>query len=65
VGVRLDLYDLADGGLGDLLELALAIAGYEGARKEIRLEALPTIQTALGPIRYPGRITIRREVGTR
>ena len=64
IAVRLDLVDFFRGGARDLFETALAISGY-GSAKEIRLEARPTVQTSLGPIRYPGPITIRRAVGRR
>ena len=65
VTTRLDLYDFAHGSARDLIELALALEGYGDARKEIRVELSPRIQTALGPIRYPGRIVLRREIGSR
>jgi len=63
IGAKLDLLKFFHGNARDLFDLALAFAGQGGATKEVRLEALPTIQTSLGPIQYPGRIVIRREVG--
>jgi hypothetical protein len=65
IGAHLDLLEFFRGSARDLFELALSLSGQGGATKEIRLEALPTVQTSLGPIRYPGRIVIRREVGGR
>jgi hypothetical protein len=53
-----------DGSAQDLFELALSIADQGGAPTEIALRATPTIQTPLGPMRYPQPITIlSREVG--
>lgn len=64
IGVSLDLVDFFEGSGRDLLELALAISGRGGAPKEIALRATPTIDTPLGPMRYPEPITIvSREVG--
>lgn len=65
IPIRLDLVEFFDGGAQDLLELALAIAGQNGAPKRIQLRATPTIDTAIGPIRYPQPITIAsRDVGS-
>ena len=62
--ISLDLLEFVDGSAQDLLELALSIANQGGAPKEIALRATPTIQTGLGPMRYPQPITIlSREVG--
>jgi hypothetical protein len=59
--VRFDALQLANGGgARDLLDLALAVAGYGGARKDLRLELLPTIETSLGPMRYPAPVVVRR-----
>ena len=44
--------------------IALAIAGVSGYQKEIRLDLEPTIETDLGPIRYPRPITVRRTEGS-
>ena len=62
IRMRLDLVEFFGNNLGDLIELAAALSGEQGGRsKEIRLQASPTIQTALGPIRYPGQITILQQ----
>ena len=64
ISVSLNLIDFFEGSAQDLVELALSIAGQGGDAKEVTLRATPTIETALGPIRYPEPITIvRRDVG--
>ena len=39
------------------------LAGEDTRRQTIRLEAQPTVSTAVGPIRYPGTISIDFPVG--
>ena len=64
ISVSLDLIDFFEGSARDLLDLALAVSGQGGAPTEVTLRAVPTVNTALGPIRYPEPITIvSREVG--
>ena len=64
VRISLDLLEFFEGSARDLGELALNLAGEGGAPKNVALRAVPTIRTALGPIRYPGEITIvSTEVG--
>jgi hypothetical protein len=63
IAVSLDAYELVGRSGGDLFDLALAIAGVEGHRKNVRLDLEPTVETDLGPIPYPSPITIRRDVG--
>jgi hypothetical protein len=64
VPVALDLWQFFQGSAGDALELAAGLAGLGSRRTEVRLRAIPTIDTPLGGIRYPGSITIvRRTVG--
>lgn len=58
ISMELDLYRFFESNARDLIELALSVAGAGGSPKNIRISAVPTIQTALGPIRYPGRIDI-------
>lgn len=62
VHVRVDLIDAVGGQLDDLVNLALAVAGA-GEPTRVRLEAIPSIETPLGPIRYPAPVRIEREVG--
>jgi hypothetical protein len=42
----------------DLVGLALAIGGRTGSPARLSLDAQPTVSTPLGPITYPGRVTI-------
>jgi hypothetical protein len=56
--VRVDLLEFFQGSAQDLVNLALSLAGQDAPPTEIRLEATPTIETPLGPIRYPRPITI-------
>lgn len=53
VEVSLDARDFFEGGARDLVDLALGIAGVGTEPVDVRLEAVPTLDTALGPIRYP------------
>jgi hypothetical protein len=64
VPVHLDLWQFFQGNAADALDLALGLAGVGARRTEVVLRAVPTIATPLGPITYPGSITIvRRTVG--
>ncbi len=45
-------------GYQNLLNLALAIGGSSGSSSRLTLMATPTVDTFLGPIKYPGEITI-------
>ncbi len=65
VRVSLDLLDFFEGSMRDLVELALSLAGAEGEPVEVRLEALPTIETALGPIRHPRPLVLGASAGAR
>jgi hypothetical protein len=58
--VRFDLVQLGAGGASDLYDLAVAIAGQGSVKKDLRLELVPTIETAMGPIQYPSPIVVRR-----
>jgi hypothetical protein len=42
----------------DILNLAMAIGGKNRNPARIALDAQPTVSTPLGPITYPGRVTI-------
>lgn len=64
VAMRLDLTDFFDGPARSLVDLALAVVGENSESRTVTLRAVPTIETPLGPIEYPGAITIaRRTVG--
>ncbi len=58
VVARLDLLEFFDGGLEELVNLAASLAGVDGAPVNVRMELLPTIETPLGPIRYPQPLVI-------
>ncbi|MBO6576021.1 MAG: hypothetical protein JJ896_09765 [Rhodothermales bacterium] len=64
IGVELNLISFFRNSAQDLVELVAAVAGVNGAPKRVSLRARPSIDTPLGPIRYPNEITIvSREVG--
>ena len=64
IDVSLDLLDFFQGSAQDLFDLALSIADPNAPPTEVALRATPTVDTALGPIRYPRPITIvSRDVG--
>jgi hypothetical protein len=65
LSARFDLLQLGSGGARDLFDLALAIAGYGPLQKDLRLELVPTIETSLGPIRYPAPVVVRRAAASR
>lgn len=56
--MRVDLIEFFDGNATDLLNLALRFAGADAEATEVKLRALPTVETPLGPIEYPAMITI-------
>lgn len=65
IRISLDLADFFEENASDLIDLALAAAGAGGEPRRIALRAVPTVQTAIGPIRYPQPITIvSGEVGS-
>jgi len=62
--IRLDLLEFFDRNAEDLIDLAAAVTGAGGSPRRISLRARPTIDTPIGPIRYPSPITIvSREFG--
>lgn len=58
VRAELDLLEFFEGSGPDLVELVLALSGNGGAPKQVAVRIQPTIQTALGPMRYPRPITV-------
>jgi hypothetical protein len=65
IDVEVDLVRFFDNNLRDLVDLALAVGG-EGEAQNVKLQARPTIRTAVGPMEYPGEITIvNKDVGRR
>lgn len=63
VDVHLDLIEFFEGSARDLFDLTLRLTGLGGEPKDISIEALPTIETSVGPIRYPSPIRIRTRIG--
>jgi hypothetical protein len=64
IGISLDLMDFFQGSAQDLFNLARSFANPGGPPTQVMLRATPTVDTAIGPIRYPSPITIvSREVG--
>lgn len=57
IDMELDLVRFFDGNLREIVNLALALGG-DGDPANIQLRARPTVRTAIGPITYPGEITI-------
>ena len=63
VRVGLNLVEFYEGNARDLFELASSLAGVGGEPKEVMVEVLPTVQTSLGPIRYPEPLRLRYTAG--
>ena len=62
--MRVNLRQFFDGPAGSLVNLAASFAGLGAHPTRIAVRAVPTIDTPLGPITYPGAITIvSRTVG--
>jgi hypothetical protein len=58
---RFELFDFVEGGgARDAFDLAMAIAGEGPEPADVRLELVPTIETPLGPMRYPAPVVVRR-----
>lgn len=66
VNISLDLFDFFERSGPDLFNLALNLLGAGEEASQVVLRAVPTVNTALGPISYPQPITIvDRRVGGR
>lgn len=63
VAVRLDLLEFFAGTAPELLGLALRFAGADADAAEVKLRAVPTVDTPLGLIDYPATIMIVRGDG--
>ncbi|MEM1054916.1 MAG: hypothetical protein AAGI52_05275 [Bacteroidota bacterium] len=63
VKIELDLVRFFGNNAGDLIDLVGDLAGDGSQPTILRLEAQPTVRTSLGPIRYPGTISIEFPVG--
>ncbi|TVP44307.1 MAG: hypothetical protein EA350_12060 [Gemmatimonadales bacterium] len=62
--VRLELLEFFDGSARDLVNLAAGLAGVGGEPVAVRLDATPTVDTPIGPIRYPRPISMGSTVGS-
>jgi hypothetical protein len=59
LAMNLDLVKFfKDKGYDSILNLALALGGANKSASHVMLRARPTVRTDLGPIQYPGEITI-------
>ena len=64
IAINVDLMDFFQGSAQELFNLARSIANPGAPPTEVTVRATPTVDTALGPIRYPNPITIvSRQVG--
>jgi hypothetical protein len=64
IAVSLDLTDFFQGSAQELFNLARSLTGQGGPPTQVTVRATPTVDTALGPIRYPSPVTIvSRQVG--
>ena len=64
IAIELDLVQFFGRNAGDLIDLVGNLSGQGGQPQVVRLEARPTIRTSLGPIQYPGTISIEFPVGS-
>ena len=58
LAIRLDLFEFFGNNTRQIIDLVGAIAGQEGVSTRVKVVAQPSINTPLGPIRYPQPITI-------
>ncbi|HLP27049.1 MAG TPA: hypothetical protein VK147_00320 [Candidatus Didemnitutus sp.] len=59
LAVSMDMYSFfADKGYDGIVNLALALGGQKGSTSRVKLDAMPTVGTPLGPMTYPNRIAI-------
>lgn len=57
--MSLDLYQFfGNKGYESIANLAMAIGGLGGSPARVKLDIKPTVKTSLGPISYPGRLTV-------
>ena len=64
IDMRLDLVRFFGNNAGDLIDLIGDLAGDGSQPTILRLEVQPTVRTAIGPIRYPGRVSVEFPVGS-
>ncbi|NQW29358.1 MAG: hypothetical protein HQ472_02450 [Ignavibacteria bacterium] len=59
LAMSLDLYSFFAGkGYDGILNLALALGGVNGSAARVKLDAMPSVGTPFGTMKYPNRITI-------
>jgi len=59
LSMSLDLYEFfGNKGYESVINLALALGGVSGTAAKVKLDIKPTVNTAIGPISYPNRLTI-------
>lgn len=59
LAMQLDLYSFfADKGYDGILNLAMALGGVNGSTARVKLDAMPSVGTPFGSMKYPNRITI-------
>lgn len=58
IQISLDLLQFLNKSYDDLIKLALAIGGKNGSAARLTLKVKPTVDTFLGPITYPGEISV-------
>lgn len=63
ISMELDLIRFFGSNARDIIDLALNLTGAGGNPARLSLRARPTVNTAIGPITYPGEITISHTVG--
>ena len=56
--IELELLSFFDKSAQDLVDMALSLSGAGGEPKNIKIRALPSIDTPIGPIQYPNPIMI-------
>lgn len=59
LSMSLDLFEFfGNKGYESVINLALALGGVSGSAAKVKLDIKPTVNTAIGPISYPNRLTI-------
>ncbi|MFA7625842.1 MAG: hypothetical protein WCZ17_02240 [Candidatus Kapaibacterium sp.] len=59
LNMGLDLFQFfGNRGYESIVNLAMAIGGVSGTPAKVKLDIRPTVKTSIGPMSYPGRITV-------
>lgn len=57
--MKLDLMEFfGNKSYNEIINLALALGGVDGSAARVKFDIKPTVSTPIGPITYPGRITV-------